>query len=467
MTEETVRNDTGVRPRFLSGLTLKVLIIGLAIRFVLMPLLTYPFDVEHWAIIIQNIESGNGLFGLTGYFYTPVWGYILGFITVCLNGLTSLDLFGLRFTDLLGIETLHDTFFTATTTTPLFNVAMKIPLVICDVLVGYLVYRMVLNRTGDAQKAGIGFGLWFLCPLVIYMSAVQVQFDCLSALFALLSILLLKHDRCFLAGTIFVLGSLIKMFPAFLVLLFVAYLLRTHRDDGQALKKLLLAVAGALLMLVLIFLPQLLDGTFMNNFSFITDRASSTATTTSHILTYGGAAIAFVVMIFLAVRLYRLTAEEAQRQFYKYALFTLAAAVLIAIGPQYCIVFLPLLAYYIAAEDPGYRRCLLFIGVFGLAVAWVNNSFSLLTSAGEFWGWWDADWIVGLMQAFETRLAGITLASWMIAIFTVLEYLGIIMALAFAWTDAARRPCFNPLKQFILGVKNYHVHRHTEEKSDE
>ena len=72
MTEETVRNDTGVRPRFLSGLTLKVLIIGLAIRFVLMPLLTYPFDVEHWAIIIQNIESGNGLFGLTGYFYTQI-----------------------------------------------------------------------------------------------------------------------------------------------------------------------------------------------------------------------------------------------------------------------------------------------------------------------------------------------------------------------------------------------------------
>ena len=48
---------------FFTGLALLILILGLAARLVLAPLFTYPFDIEHWGVILQNTESGNGLFG--------------------------------------------------------------------------------------------------------------------------------------------------------------------------------------------------------------------------------------------------------------------------------------------------------------------------------------------------------------------------------------------------------------------
>ena len=54
-----------------------ILSVALLVRLVLMPLLTYDYDIYHWAVIIQNFQSGNGLYDVAGYYYTPTWGYIL------------------------------------------------------------------------------------------------------------------------------------------------------------------------------------------------------------------------------------------------------------------------------------------------------------------------------------------------------------------------------------------------------
>ena len=100
--------------------------------------------------------------------------------------------YGERFTDLLEIEGMAFPYYTATTTTPAFNMAMKLPLILVDVLVGYMIYRLVMSECGDGRKAASAFGIWFLCPIVIYMSSVQAQFDCISALFTLLCVLLVN-----------------------------------------------------------------------------------------------------------------------------------------------------------------------------------------------------------------------------------------------------------------------------------
>ena len=52
---------------FLAGLILRLLITSLSM----------VYDTDYWALVIRNIDSGNGLYGLDGYFYTPVWGYLL------------------------------------------------------------------------------------------------------------------------------------------------------------------------------------------------------------------------------------------------------------------------------------------------------------------------------------------------------------------------------------------------------
>ena len=54
--------------RFLSRPIVKVMIIGLAIRVVLMPLLTPGYDMTYWMRIMNMAESGMGLYVVEGYY---------------------------------------------------------------------------------------------------------------------------------------------------------------------------------------------------------------------------------------------------------------------------------------------------------------------------------------------------------------------------------------------------------------
>ncbi len=67
---------------FLCRRILLFVVMGLAVRLVVGCVLTYTFDVTSWARIITNFETGNGLYGLDGYNYSPPWGYVLGTFSV-------------------------------------------------------------------------------------------------------------------------------------------------------------------------------------------------------------------------------------------------------------------------------------------------------------------------------------------------------------------------------------------------
>ncbi len=384
------------RTGFLSKTVLAVLIFGLALRFALAPTLTYPFDVEHWAVIIQNIETGNALYELSGYFYTPVWGYVMGLETAFINLIGGLGLMGDRFTDLYAIEALEFRFFTATTTTPVFNLVMKIPLIIADLVMGYLLWDFTMEKCGDRKKADLAFTLWFLCPVVIYMSGVQVQFDVLSAIFTMLTIMLVRKDKYVLAGIMFAIAALLKFFPAFMILVLVIYVIRKNRENGKALQRVLLSVAGAVAAVVAIYAPSVLDGSFLDSLTFVTSRSSEamwyeTLYTTSMIL------VTLVTFIITARGMWK-TEKDLDDQFILNATVILAAANMISGGPQYCIVYLPLLAYRVAVtRDRAYMVCMLAIGILSALIAFLNNSFSLLTSVAEYWGWIDPKAIVDAM----------------------------------------------------------------------
>ncbi|MBO5600083.1 MAG: hypothetical protein J5897_03460 [Candidatus Methanomethylophilus sp.] len=437
---------------FSAGLALWILILGLAIRLAFAPVFTYPFDIEHWGVILQNTESGNGLFGLTGYFYTPAWGYILGFEDLIINLLPGMT-YGERFTDLLEIEGMVFPYQTATTTTPVFNFAMKLPLILVDVLVGYLIYRLVMSECGDERKAAIGFGLWFLCPIVIYMSSVQAQFDCISALLTLLCVLLVRRNLFFLAGVIFTIAALIKFFPAFCIFLLCVYVVKAT-PGRLSWKNLLLSVSGAVLTALVIFLPQILDGTVMNAFSFVFGRTSEYDLMLM-LRTYPFIAVTLVMLVVLAIFAWRMDDARRKQDFLVLILAMLSICTIFSPGPQYWIVYLPLLSYYIACRDRNRALliCLIAMAILTTTAAFFNNSFSLLTTASEYLHLCEPQTVISWMHALDTPVFGTPLTQLVVLIVEFIQLIIMILIALFLLSDLGLFDRYNKLNEFITELR--------------
>lgn len=437
---------------FSAGLALWILILGLAIRLVFVPVFTYPFDIEHWGVILQNTESGNGLFGLTGYFYTPAWGYILGFEDLIINLLPGMT-YGERFTDLLEIEGMVFPYQTATTTTPVFNFAMKLPLILVDVLVGYLIYRLVMSECGDERKAVIGFGLWFLCPIVIYMSSVQAQFDCISALLTLLCVLLVRRNLFFLAGVIFTIAALIKFFPAFCIFLLCVYVVKAT-PGRLSWKNLFLSVSGAVLTALVIFLPQILDGTVMNAFSFVFGRTSEYDLMLM-LRTYPFIAVTLVMLVVLAIFAWRMDDARRKQDFLVLILAMLSICTIFSPGPQYWIVYLPLLSYYIACRDRNRALliCLIAMAILTTTAAFFNNSFSLLTTASEYLHLCEPQTVISWMHALDTPVFGTPLTQLVVLIVEFIQLIIMILIALFLLSDLGLFDRYNKLNEFITELR--------------
>ena len=148
-------------------------------------------------------------------------------------------------------------------TSPLFNVLLKTPIIVGDALVGLTLFKVVEARKGvvSAEKA---FLIWFLNPLVIFVSSVHGQFDVLAAYFTLIGVIGFMDRRYLLSGSFLGLGVLLKLFPAYLVIslgiILLVTLLGTLRDGrlGEAMKPLVSFIAGGALSLVAV-LPFLLS----------------------------------------------------------------------------------------------------------------------------------------------------------------------------------------------------------------
>lgn len=207
---------------FLRGRLFRLMLIGIAIRVLIGVVMNCNFDVAGWALASTNILSGEGLYGLDGYYYTPVWGYFLGFFSGFQDLFLSISSFGDFFPG-ASILVSNDVFGNAYVTNSAFNIALKCMLFAFDIIVAYLVYWLIDDVTEDRKKAETACAVWFLCPIVFLVSAVGGMFDVLMGVFLLLAIIMLRRDRIFMGGAFFALAVLLKMFPAFFLFPFVAY----------------------------------------------------------------------------------------------------------------------------------------------------------------------------------------------------------------------------------------------------
>ena len=378
-----------------------IAIIGIAARLALIPILQYGYDMDYWAVIIRNLESGQGLYAVEGYYYTPVWGYFLSFLSMIQSLFLHIDIMGLRVPETFALESLYWG-ITSNVTAVAFNTFIKTPLVIIDILVGYLIYWLIKDRTQDMKKATIGFALWILCPLVIVVTSAAGMFDSLSVLFALLCIIMLRKDKLFLAGVLFTFAVLTKFFPVYLLFILMAYVIVVHRSDGKMVRSLLTAGAGTLAAFLVLMLPMILNGEFTDSFDFLTSRAVGNNTEM-----YFGFNMNIMVNVFCFAAallagylLSQKSKEKVDDYFFIYALPLVLIPFMIPGLPQYLVLTMPFLIMIIVCRNHRYLWIWLLLTIGGTLFV-LARYFGLMVSLGVFTDLVPLDHVISMIFAFE------------------------------------------------------------------
>ena len=241
-----------------------VSIIGLIIRYVVGTFFTYPTDVNYWVIVSENLFSNEGLYGLPGYYYTPVWGYILSAVTSVV-GLLGIPL-GEYVPELVGSNMILDW----TNTLPSFGYAMAIKTVlfIFDLLVAVILFKIGSRLYGERHAFWM-FTIWFLCPFTIVISSIRMMFENLEILLLLLSLLCLIEKRPAWAGVMIALSLMTKPYGIFLCVLMIGY----SYAQSQSFKYTAQYIIAMALTGFVLFIPIILNGQLDEAMMWLTNRA--------------------------------------------------------------------------------------------------------------------------------------------------------------------------------------------------
>lgn len=398
-----IEEDTATGPsRFIGSRTvMAVLVAGLAVRLVLIPFTSSPFDVSAgWVAVIEEIYAGDSLYDADLYKYTPVWGYILA-VAAGAADLLGMSSFGSPFTDIYLEREL--TFGYCYITDPGFNILIKTPALVFDVLTAFSAYRLVRDISGDDRKAEIGFAMWFLCPVVILSSAVLCMFDSIMIFFMIESIVAFRHRRYGLAGALLAVSILTKAFPAVILPLMAVYVLSERgTPPPKRARNLAAAVLGFAAVLLLMYWPLIANGELADSLWFLSSRGDSYSdigfdrnNLSFNNIFFWMPAIAAVLLGSCA--LMALRREERERTFLALVIVSLSVVFCfpyVSYTPTYGIVMVPAVLILYALEG---------------RVAWLPwalTSFFVLHGIAHYWctalyplaAWWDGMDIASLHE---------------------------------------------------------------------
>lgn len=382
--------------------------VGLLIRIVLIPLATHNYDIPFWATTIQHAQSGNGLYALDGYYYTPVWGYILGFLGMMANFLFGISSYGVMADPLLPSFVTDWEYYGTVVASPEFSIFIKSAVTIFDVLCAYLIYKIVRKFGYDEKKATLAFGLWFLCPIVIYTTAVHGMFDNISIFFMLLTLLLILDKRYFLAGVMFSLSAFTKYFPVYLIFILFIYIIRTNKDPGSKISATVWSIAGFVITTFMILLPQIIEGTISETFGFVSNRVTFIETTAESLwglIVSDGYLVVLIlqplilaILILIAWKAYKMDDKTFKNSFMLMVMLSSAVIFLWTPAPTYLMVILPFLIYIVVtAETPARRRYiipLVLISITATLYAIGMHNYSILFQDSIYHGLVSSDTIL-------------------------------------------------------------------------
>ena len=238
-----------------------------------MPISAHPFDVYSWYSISTSILK-NGPFTLQGF--PPLWYHYM-MIPIAYSYSWLAGIFSAKAIPMASLPSalnFYPSFNVQYVPGMLFNSVVKIPFLISDVAIAFLLYKIVEELThskGLAEKAAF---LWFLNPFVIWISAGWGMFDTLPALFSLVAFFFLLRKKYALSAVFLSLGVAAKLYPALFLVPIAVYLFKSS-PVGDKWKSCLKFFSVFTAATVLLFLPDF--GTIESFFTsyFVSSPAAS------------------------------------------------------------------------------------------------------------------------------------------------------------------------------------------------
>lgn len=246
---------------------LVIIIVGLVCRYVFGVLLTYPRDIASWVVNSENFFMDEGLYGLPGHYYTPVWGYIMAILTA-IAGFAGIPV-SQYVDEFTGVGAALPWY----TSLPTMEYALLVKtfLFIVDLLVAYVLFRIGKHVTGSDRVATMLAAVWFLCPFTIIISSIRVMFENVEILFMLASLLMALTNRPAMAGALMAVSLLTKPYGMFLGILLIGYL---YAQSGS-LRSPVIYVAFTAVTAGVLLLPVVATGGLDAAFSWLTIRAGN------------------------------------------------------------------------------------------------------------------------------------------------------------------------------------------------
>ncbi len=163
------------------------------------------------------------------------------------------------------------------------NLLLKLPMIIGDLIVGVLLFKLTKSKLITA--------LWLFNPFVIFISAIQGQFDVLPTLFVLLSVYFLFEKKNLASAVSLAVGIGYKIFPVLLLPFFIIFSLKSNGRKATMIYVIVLVAAVAVLFAPF-FLPQ--------NFKYLFEGVSGLS---QRSMSYVGSSVSYIEYLTLNLNL--------------------------------------------------------------------------------------------------------------------------------------------------------------------
>ncbi len=256
---------------------LSIIIIGLAIRFIVAPFTSYPYDTYSFYVPSVDMLNGLSMYDRAVFSYPPLFPVVLYPFVWLLSAFVDPSSFGAVQYSMVDIAQ-KTQMMVPFVTSPAFNLALKTPLILADLLMGLVLYNFVRENKNEVWAKRI-FLLWFLNPLVIWTSSIQGQFDVIPALLTVLALIAFYKRHFILTGLFIGVGIFFKLYPSYLAIFYLlatiglAFTFKPFRISLRSILPLVKLSVGYGLSILMVFPFFLASGLGMQ---FIMRRSNST-----------------------------------------------------------------------------------------------------------------------------------------------------------------------------------------------
>jgi len=125
---------------------------------------------------------------------------------------------------------------------------IKLPIIVSDVIVGLMVYKLGMKLGLGEKKALIASIAWLFNPVSLFMSSIWGMFDSIAVLFMLLAMNYVVDEKYERAGAMIGIGAAVKILPVLLIPPTIVYLVKSGRINlRESVKKMIVPSAAIFL----------------------------------------------------------------------------------------------------------------------------------------------------------------------------------------------------------------------------